>query len=89
MSARELDMWQAFNYFEPIGISREDALAANIAYTIARSQGVSDISLSEFMLFRNIPELIDADSEELDQGATKAEIEDMCVNMKAMFSKVV
>lgn len=91
MSARELDMWQAFNFFEPIGISREDALSANIAYTLARSQGVQDISLSNYMLFNNRDKYIDVDDDSVtvDQGATKEEIEDMCINMKAMFSKVV
>lgn len=91
MSARELDMWQAFDFFEPIGISREDALSANIAYTLARSQGVQDISLSNYMLFNNRDKYIDVDDDSVtvDQGATKEEIEDMCVNMKAMFSKVV
>lgn len=87
MSAKEFDMWQAFNYFEPVGVSREDTLFGHLALVFARSQGAKEISLSDLMIFKKTPELVD--SADVDQGPTKAEIEDMCVNMKAMFSKVV
>lgn len=87
MSAREFDMWQAFNVFEPVGILREDALFANLIHTYARTKGLDDISMSDFMLFRDRDSLmLDPDDEIL---PTDNDIEDICVNLKAMFSKVI
>lgn len=89
LSAREFDMWQAFNYYEPIGIGREDSLFGNLACVLARANGVKDVSASDFMLFHDVsvPNLYE--QEEIEHGASREEIETMCVNMKAMFSKVV
>ncbi|WP_336938262.1 phage tail assembly protein T [Acinetobacter modestus] len=87
MSAREFDLWQAFNVFEPVGILREDALFANLIKTYARTKGLDDISMSDFMLFRDREKLmVDPDEEIL---PTDNDIEDICVNLKAMFSKVI
>lgn len=89
LSAREFDMWQAFNFYEPIGIGREDSLFGHLACVLARINGQKDVSTSDFMLFRDIPVPDLYEKEEVDRGASREDIETMCVNMKAMFSKVV
>ena len=87
MSAREFDMWQAFNVFEPVGILLEDVLFANLISTYARTKGLDDVQMSDFMLFRDREVFIrDPDEQIL---PTVEDVEDVCVNLKAMFSKLV
>ena len=87
MSAREFDMWQAFNVFEPVGILREDALFANLISTYARTKGLDDVQMSDFMLFRDREVFIHDPDEQI--LPTVEDVEDVCVNLKAMFSKLV
>jgi len=87
LSASEFDLWQAFNVFEPIGIKREDTLFAFLNYMNAIWHGAKDIDIKQFMLFNNMDNLIE---EPVQLGkATKEEVENVCVNLKAMFSKLV
>lgn len=87
MSAREFDMWQAFNVFEPVGILREDALFANLIHTLVRLQGVDEVKVSDFMLFRDKEALMGDGDREVE--LTQDDVDDMCVNLKAMFSKLI
>jgi len=87
MSAREFDMWQAFNVFEPIGVLREDGLFAHSICTYLRSQGVENISVSDFMLFRDRDAMMSDVNEEA--PITQDDVDDVCVNLRAMFSKVI
>lgn len=87
MSAREFDLWQAFNVFEPIGIMREDILIANLIHKLVLLNGIDDKSLSDFMLFRDRDAIIADNDEEI--LPTVDDVEDICVNLKAMFSKVI
>ena len=87
MTAREFDLWQAFNVFEPIGLKREDNLFAFFNYKNAVLHGAKDINIEQFMLFNDLDALIG--QPESVEYATKEEVEDICVNLKAMFSKVV
>lgn len=53
MSCRELLYWQAFDQLEPVSISREDLIAANIAKTIADVNVLEHgLALEDFMLFK-------------------------------------
>ncbi|MCH7381179.1 phage tail assembly protein T [Acinetobacter higginsii] len=87
LSASEFDLWQAFNVFEPIGIKREDNLFAFLNYMNAIWHGAKDIDIKQFMLFNNMDNLIE-EPVQLEK-ATKEEVENVCVNLKAMFSKLV
>lgn len=87
LSAREFDLWQAFNVFEPIGIKREDTLFANLIANYARLKGADDILLKDFMVF-NDRELIILDPDE-EILPTVEDVENVCVNLKAMFSKLI
>lgn len=87
LSAKEFDLWQAFNVFEPIGIKREDNLFAFFNYMNAILHGAKDIDIKQFMLFNNMDNLIE-EPVQLEK-ATKEEVENVCVNLKAMFSKLV
>lgn len=87
MSAREFDMWQAFNLFEPIGVKREDSLFAFLGYMNALFSGAKDINLKQFMIYNDHDHLFEDD--ENVEIPNDDEIEDMCVNLKAMFSKII
>ncbi|WP_275904194.1 phage tail assembly protein T [Acinetobacter beijerinckii] len=87
LSAREFDLWQAFSVFEPISIMREDALFANLIAKYARLKGAENILLKDFMVFNDLEStILDFDEEIL---PTVEDVEDVCVNLKAMFSKLI
>lgn len=87
MSATEFDLWQAFNLIEPIGIMREDSLFASVALTTARMGGVKDLSLSDLMLYRNVPDLTE-DEARIAEVATADEVQQMRMNLYSMFGKI-
>lgn len=83
MSAVEFDMWQAFNLLEPIGIQREDALAAHQSHRAYLLNGINDYTISDFMLFHNRDVLDDPANDE----PTQDEIAEIKMNLYSMFGQ--